>query len=150
MAAIESGEAPPLEEVLSQRDETTPPPPPPPAREETEVKETRTATPSGGSTGIPASQLLAVQDGLYFRVQLAAMRKFTDVSSAYGSYNLSRPVKVESHNGLYKYTAGSFASYQQAREFKEAALGRGIKGAFVIAYRNGARIDILDAVAGGQ
>ena len=50
------------------------------------------------------------------------------------------------HNGMYKYTAGSFPTYTQAREFKNTALGRGIQGAFIVAYRNGTRIDVMDAL----
>jgi N-acetylmuramoyl-L-alanine amidase len=89
---------------------------------------------------------LPVYDGVYFRVQLAATKRFSDANASFAQYRLSRPVLVEQHQGYYKYTAGSFKTYSQARAFKNNALNRGISGAFIIAYRNGNRIDIMDAL----
>jgi hypothetical protein len=152
VAAINRGEALPTDKPVAITEEITPTPPvideppPPPARESSTTART------GSSSRIPATQLLAVQDGLYFRVQLAATRRFRDVNISYREYNLSRPVKVESHEGWYKYTAGSFSSYKQAGDFKNGMESKGITGAFVVAYRNGARVDIIDALplGGGQ
>ena len=107
------------------------------------VKETRTV--STGSSGIPERQRLPVQDGIYYRVQLAATGGFSDADKAFAANNLSRPVLVERHNGLYKYTVGSFSSYDQANDFRNTVLSRGIRGAFVVAYRNGKRINVIDA-----
>jgi hypothetical protein len=152
VAAINRGETLPTEKPVAITEEITPPPPvtdkppPPPA------KESSTAPRTGSSSRIPATQLLAVQDGLYFRVQLAATRRFRDVNLSFNEYNLSRPVKVESHEGWYKYTAGSFGSYKQAGDFRNGMESKGIIGAFVVSYRNGTRIDIMDALqsTGGQ
>lgn len=107
------------------------------------IRETRTS--SSGSSGIPDRQRLPVQDGVYFRVQLAAAGRFTDADQTFAANNLSRPVLVERHDGLYKYTVGSFSTYDQANSFRETALSKGIDGAFVVAYRNGKRINVLDA-----
>ncbi|MCK4853398.1 MAG: SPOR domain-containing protein, partial [Bacteroidales bacterium] len=107
------------------------------------VKETRTTT--TGSSGIPERQRLPVQDGIYYRVQLAATSRFSDANKAFAANNLSRPVLVERHNGLYKYTVGSFNTYDQANDFRNTVLSRGIRGAFVVAYRNGKRINVIDA-----
>jgi hypothetical protein len=109
------------------------------------VRETRTQPATTGSSGIPERQRLPVQDGIYYRVQLAATSRFSDAGKTFAAYNLSRPVLVERHNGLYKYTVGSFSSYSQASDFRTTVLSRGIKGAFVVAYRNGKRINVIDA-----
>lgn len=118
-----------------------------PADTRTGPAETRTSpSVSAGSSRIPSGQLLPVYDGTYFRVQIAATRHFRDANQAFAQYRLSRPVLVEQDGGLYKYTVGSFTTYTQARSFKENMAARGLRGAFVVSYRNGKRIDIIDAL----
>jgi hypothetical protein len=145
VAALDEGET---VEVRKPDTKTTPDRetlPPPPPKKDPVVTETRPAVTTGPS-GIPASQRLPAYEGVYFRVQLAATRRFNDATSSFAPYRLSRPVLVEQHAGLYKYTAGSFPTYGQAQQFKNTAVSRGIRGAFVVAYRNGKRIDIMNAL----
>ena len=141
VAAISKGEAIPVEKPPVRTEVVKPPPPP-----VKEVKETTPVIRTGTSSRIPSAQLLEVQDGVYFRVQLAATRRFRDANAAYGEYKLTRPVKVESYGGWFKYTVGSFGTYGQASDYKNSALGKGLDGAFVVAYRNGKRIDIMTAL----
>jgi hypothetical protein len=154
MASLETGEKLPA----AQPAQTEVKPPPvkeekpvvkekePVVREEKPVvKETRTQPAGTGSSGIPESQQLPVQTGIYYRVQLAATSRFSDANKEFAAYNLSRPVLVERHNGLYKYTVGSFGTYSQANDFRSTVLSAGIKGAFVVAYKDGKRINIIDA-----
>ena len=154
MKSLETGEELPAGKPAQAQQEETKPPPvkeeqpveeeKPVVREEKPVvRETRTS--STGSAGIPAVQRLPVQDGIYYRVQLAATSRFSDASKTFSAYNLSRPVLVERHNGLYKYTVGSFSTYSQASDFRSTVLSGGVKGAFVVAYRNGKRINVMDA-----
>jgi N-acetylmuramoyl-L-alanine amidase len=155
MVALESGGDLPADKPVEPEQAEVKPPPvieeeiaekveEPVVREEKPVeRETRTA--STGSSGIPDKQRLPVQDGIYYRVQLAAASSFSDASKTFAAHNLSRPVLVERHNGLYKYTVGSFSTYAQAIDFRSTVLSRGIKGAFVVAYRNGKRINVIDA-----
>ena len=144
VATIDKSESIPVKRPASRTE--VEPPPPPPRKEKPVVKETRTLTGTNTSSRIPATQLLAVQDGFYFRVQLAATHRFQDPNITYSGYNLTRPVKVESHEGWYKYTAGSFTTYKQAGDFKNTLISKGIEGVFIVAYRNGTRIDIQDAL----
>lgn len=162
MASLESGEELPVGTPVQTEQEEIKPPPvkeekpvvkeekpvvreeKPVVREEKPVvKETRTV--SSGSSGIPERQRLPVQDGIYFRVQLAATGGFSDANKTFAANNLSKPVMVERHNGLYKYTVGSFSTYNQANDFRNTILSKGIRGAFVVAYRNGKRISVVDA-----
>ncbi|MCK5462302.1 MAG: SPOR domain-containing protein [Bacteroidales bacterium] len=148
MVSLESGEELPAgKPVQTEQVEIKPPPvkeqKPIVKEEKPVVKETRTTT--TGSSGIPERQRLPVQDGIYYRVQLAATSRFSDANKAFAANNLSRPVLVERHNGLYKYTVGSFNTYDQANDFRNTVLSRGIRGAFVVAYRNGKRINVMDA-----
>jgi hypothetical protein len=149
VAAISQGKTLPVAQAETEKVvEKTPvekkPPPPPPAKDPV-VKETQ-STARTGTSRIPASQQLPVYDGVYFRVQLAAMKRFQDAEGTFSSYRLSRPVLVEQHRGLYKYSVGSFTTYSQAQAFKNSVLTRGISGAFIVAYRNGKRIDVMDAL----
>ena len=148
MVSLESGkELPAGKPVRTEQEEIKPPPvkeeKPVVKEEKPVIRETRTTT--TGSSGIPERQRLPVQDGIYYRVQLAATSRFSDANKAFAAHNLSRPVLVERHNGLYKYTVGSFSTYDQASDFRNTVLSRGIRGAFVVAYRNGKRINVIDA-----
>jgi N-acetylmuramoyl-L-alanine amidase len=149
MASIGKGEEPPAYKppVQAEQEEIKPPPvneEKPVVREEKPVV-TETRTVGTGSSGIPDRQRLPVQDGIYYRVQLAAGSWFTDADKTFAANNLTRPVLVERHNGLYKYTVGSFSNYDQANEFRKTVVSRGVSGAFVVAYRNGKRINVIDA-----
>ncbi len=42
--------------------------------------------------------------------------------------------KSPAPNNLNRYTAGSFASYEEAVRYKEELIGKGVKGAFVISF----------------
>jgi len=156
MASIGKGEEPPAYKppVQEKQEEIKPPTvteekpvvkeEKPVVREEKPVvRETRTT--GTGSSVIPDRQRLPVQDGIYYRVQLAAGSRFTDADKTFAANNLTRPVLVERHNGLYKYTIGSFNTYDQANEFRKTVVSRGVSGAFVVAYRNGKRINVIDA-----
>jgi len=148
MVSLESGEELPAgKPVQTEQVEIKPPPvkeeKPVVKEEKPVIRETRPVT--TGSSGIPDRQRLPVQDGIYYRVQLAATSRFSDANKAFAANNLSRPVLVERHNGLYKYTVGSFNTYDQANDFRNTVLSRGIRGAFVVAYRNGKRINVIDA-----
>ncbi len=86
-----------------------------------------------------------------FRVQVAAGRLPIDVASYFGNLKLEGAVQQETENGLTRYTVGSFDNYQQAKDYKDQILKMtAIKDAFVVAYRNGNRITIQEALAATQ
>jgi hypothetical protein len=113
--------------------------------ERTEVKKTEERK---TNVSIPAAVLLPVQDGIYYRVQVAAFRKQKTIEGALGQLSLGRPVKIEYDEGLFKYTVGSFASYAEAQKYKdELVSSRKVPDAFVTAYRNGTRISVQQAIS---
>jgi hypothetical protein len=57
-------------------------------------------------------------------------------------YNLNQSISKEETEGWYKYSVGQFTTYQQAAEVKSSI---DINGAFIIAYRNGVKINIEEA-----
>ncbi len=151
LASVQSGEAPP------------PPPPRPKETSEVVEKETTSVTPTKQVADVTESQplthepekkysdipptlLLPVESGIYYRVQLAAAHRLVDPVSIYKKYNFERPVKIEFHDGWYKFTIGSFPTYSSANNFREMVVNRKkISGAFIVAYRNGKRIEVAEA-----
>ena len=119
----------------------------PPARRTTPepVKKEPAGTPPTASSGktISNTAVLAAGQGLYFRVQLSANRRPFDARTFYRRAGVDQEVKVEEHEGLYKYTAGSFTVYSQADSYKKKLLKLpGVKDAFVVAYRDGKRVPV--------
>ncbi len=89
------------------------------------------------------------QDEIIFKVQFASsdapldlkQDKFSAVVA--GSY-----YKVKT---VYKYTSGSYTSLREAVQHQSALREKGFKDCFVVAFKNGARIDMAEAKkASGQ
>jgi len=133
----------PIKEVtITKKEETTPP--------VTESK-TEESTPIQKEQGkrysdIPPTLSLPVQAGIYYRVQLAATHRIVDPLSNYKKYNLDRPVLLEFNDGWYKYSIGSFEKYSDAQAYRDMLVtSKRIRGAFVVAYENGKRIEVSNA-----
>ncbi|MDQ3108460.1 MAG: hypothetical protein M3R17_01075 [Bacteroidota bacterium] len=84
--------------------------------------------------------------GVNYSVQIAAFTRMLPVSYFKEAFSFSATVNAEQHNGLNKYTTGSFSSYQSARDNRNQVRNNGITDAFVIAYNNGKRITVQEAL----
>ena len=156
LASLESGEAMAQAgdtETENEGEEnivTEKPPEKEPVRETEQVVETKTFSKEQQPTkfeDVPPTMLLPVETGVYYRVQLAAVHVVVDPVSIYKKYGFDRPVKIEMHDGWYKYSIGSFQNYREAKEFRDmVATRKRISGAFVTAYQNGKRITVQDAL----
>jgi len=110
------------------------------------VRTQQTVTPPanpGRSSGekIMNTRVLDYGSGSYYRVQLSANRTPVDATTHYREIGVDQEVLVEQHQGYYKYTVGSFSTYQQALAYKEQVESLPeIEGAFVVAYRDGKRV----------
>jgi hypothetical protein len=85
-------------------------------------------------------------DKVTFRVQLAASSEksnVTDLSSKFGV--AEKEIREESHNGMFKYTTGEFATLGDAKKFMTSN-PKMKQGAFVTGYNNGSRIDLEEAI----
>lgn len=80
---------------------------------------------------------------IIFRVQIAAFQKLLSNEYLKEIYSSDRIINVEKHEGLNKYSVGDFYTYQDAKNFKQHT---GVHDAFVIAYRNGKRISVREAI----
>jgi hypothetical protein len=83
-----------------------------------------------------------------YRVQVRAIyngkQSTNQVKSAYG---IEKDVYEHFHEGYAKYSAGDFDTYRQASEYKmQLRNEKGVEGAFVVAFRNGKRLNSLDEV----
>ncbi len=81
-----------------------------------------------------------------YRVQIRA-RYNRPLSKAYLSskYNIpQQDIMEDMHNGYYIYTVGSFDTYEQARRERNRLRSyNGVTDAFVVAFKNGERLDKL-------
>jgi hypothetical protein len=78
-------------------------------------------------------------------VQILSSTQKLDRDSIRKEYGIKDKLNEENFNGLYKYTVGSFTTYEQARDFKNKLdYSRYIP--FVIAYNRGVRITVGEAM----
>ncbi|MBX2971696.1 MAG: hypothetical protein KF797_01200 [Flavobacteriales bacterium] len=81
--------------------------------------------------------------GIVFKVQIGAFRSpiseenFSDMTPVMGEHT---------PNGFIRYTAGLFTGFQQAARAKDRVRDRGYRDAFVVAYRDGVRIPLGEAM----
>lgn len=85
-----------------------------------------------------------VTPGIIFRVQVGAFQKF-DMNRYL--QETGETLTGENGEALNKYMMGKFRDYQQAQNFRDDIRRLGIKDAWVVAFRDGVRIDIKQALA---
>ncbi|MBK5284378.1 MAG: hypothetical protein JJE25_03160 [Bacteroidia bacterium] len=94
-----------------------------------------------------SSETTASASGLIFRIQIAAMNEKHYRRDGYfqRKFNIEQPVFTEEHEGLKKYSVGNYSSYNEARRKRDEILSNA-EGAFVVAYKDGVRISVSEAL----
>lgn len=82
--------------------------------------------------------------GIVFRVQIGAFQK-QQQNDVYRQNNV-RGYKLEERGGLIKHTLGYFSQYLPAKTLRDYLLKLGVKKAWVVAFKDGQRMDIADAL----
>ncbi len=83
-------------------------------------------------------------NGVVFRVQLGAFKKRQVNSALVTDPNLL----VEDEDGLQRLTIGHFREFEKAKELRDHIVAMGVKGAWVVPYKNGERISLKEAMKG--
>ena len=78
-----------------------------------------------------------------FKVQLSASSKRMDLIPR--NFNGLKNISVTYENRLYKYMYGETADYNEAKEQLKEAKEKGYNSAFLIAFKNGEKINIQEA-----
>lgn len=79
-----------------------------------------------------------------FKVQLLASSKEIPLEPRH--FKGLKKLSKEPYQGLYRYFTGATTSYEDANLLKDRAAAKGYSSAFVVAYRDGKRISLKEAV----
>ncbi len=90
------------------------------------------------------STTLTNSKDIIFKVQIAASSKALETKSSNfkGLNHLSRLKE----GSLYKYFYGADTSYQKAKQLEEQAKATGYTSSFIVAFKNGKKIPLIDAI----
>lgn len=94
---------------------------------------------------ISETKPLPTTDGIVFKVQIMAANQKIDLKPK--NFNGLKEVSLNYETGgMYKYTYGSTSDYQVAKNNLQEAKEKGFTSAFIIAFKDGKRIDVKDAI----
>ena len=85
-----------------------------------------------------------VDKGIVFKIQISASTK--ELATTPSNFNGLSPISVESTGSLYKYFYASEKNYDDAKQKLEKAKQKGYSTAFIVAYKDGIKISVTDAI----
>lgn len=92
------------------------------------------------STGV-TTQYQTGQQEIIYRVQIAASVK-KPLLGDHKEFNRFSDLEIKLEQGMYKYLTGHYYDLNEALTQREYLLNDGFKGAFVVAYLDGTRVDM--------
>lgn len=109
------------------------------------VQEPSTTNLSQTSTVSTPPFVTSNNNELEFCVQLAASPKKANLSAS--KWRNIQDLSIRYENGMYKYQITGIKKYQEANAMKDRMKKRGFEGAFIVAYNNGNRVKISEAIS---
>lgn len=93
----------------------------------------------------PETKERLYKGGVIFKVQIGAFKN-KDLSKYFeNNKNFSGDIDAD---GVKKYTLGYFNDYWEADNFKKYLREMGVKDAWIVAYKNGQRVNLRDVLEG--
>jgi N-acetylmuramoyl-L-alanine amidase len=89
-------------------------------------------------------QPVVTATGVRFKVQITTSAKQIKLDPK--NFNGIEGVEEHAGAGTYKYTVGEEPTLDGARKMQELCRGKGYSGAFIVAFKDGERIDLQEAV----
>lgn len=90
-------------------------------------------------------QSRSLSSNIVFQVQIAASRVKLSKAKISSFYKAINDVTERYYDNWYKYSVGSFKTYDDARNFLPKTK---VKGAFVVAYQNDKKVEIQESMKG--
>ncbi len=84
-------------------------------------------------------------DGIVFKVQIAASSRSLPLNKA--NFKGLKEVTSEKTGSLYRYFFGQTKQYKAAERLKQKAIKAGYEHAFLVAFKDGVKINISDAIS---
>lgn len=81
---------------------------------------------------------------IIFKIQIAATAKAIDPKP--NNFNGLKNVIRENEGGMYKYYYGSTNNYDTTKKLEEEAIKKGYKSSFIVAFKDGKKISLTDAL----
>lgn len=89
-----------------------------------------------------AAKQPAAPTGLVYRIQIGAFKK----NRVEESLATSDEMKLEDADGMQKVMVGLFTNYEDAKQLMNSLKKMGVKGAWIVPYRDGQRISLKEAL----
>lgn len=83
-------------------------------------------------------------DSVHFKVQISASSR--DLDTTPQNFKGLRNVSKVKSGMIIRYYAGDTASYQEIKQVQRDVLDKGFDGAFIVAFRNGKKIDLATVI----
>ncbi len=93
----------------------------------------------------PETKEKLYKGGVIFKVQIGAFKNKDLTKYFENNKNFSGDVDAD---GVKKYTLGYFNDYWEAENFKKYIREMGVKDAWIVAYKNGQRVNLRDVLEG--
>lgn len=115
---------------------------------QTEPEEEKESIPTDEQLVEEITNIPSEENGINYKVQIAAGRKEVKPSYFEKVHSISEKVDIEFHESWFKYTLGLFDVYKEARDKRNEIwqANNKIDDAFVTAYNSGERISVQEAL----